>query len=159
MERLRKLRDKLIILTQTMMFSLIILYSLQCSTNWNKSRLTFLKQSLCSIIFKRCITSSHAAKEPQKPIHKRKLGIQEICTLIKKTSCSQLILYMVVKTLSKIQYRSDDELFMQILYIEPHKDKFKKQLPESLHVQEDPEKEVRENWYKKERVNLQINST
>lgn len=61
---------------------------------------------------------------------------------------------MVVKTLSKIQYRSDDELFMQILYIEPHKDKFKKQLPESLHVQEDPEKEVRENWYKKERVNL-----
>lgn len=28
MERLRKLRDKLIILTQTMMFSLIILYSL-----------------------------------------------------------------------------------------------------------------------------------
>lgn len=40
---------------------------------------------------------------------------------------------------------------MQI-YRDTQRHKLKRQLPESLLVQEDPEKEVREGWYTKDRV-------
>lgn len=51
------------------------------------------------------------------------------------------------------QYCSDDYLHMQI-YRDTQRHKLKRQLPESLLFQEDPEKGVREGWYKKDRVNF-----
>lgn len=41
---------------------------------------------------------------------------------------------------------------MQMVYMETHRHKFKRRLPESQLVQEDPEKVVQENWSKKEGV-------
>lgn len=48
----------------------------------------------------------------------------------------------------------DHQGFHKILYEKTQKQQLKRELPESLLVQEDPEKGVRENWYKKERVNF-----
>lgn len=45
---------------------------------------------------------------------------------------------------------SGDCLPMHILYMETRRHKFKRQLPESQLVQEDPEKVVQENWSEKE---------
>lgn len=46
---------------------------------------------------------------------------------------------------------SGDDLSMHSLYMETRRQKFKRQLPESQLVQEDPEKVVQENWSKKRR--------
>lgn len=44
--------------------------------------------------------------------------------------------------------------YANTVYGDIQKHQLKRELPESLLVQEDPEKGVRENWYKKERVNF-----